>query len=230
MPAKNSVKPYVENSYYHIYNRGVEKRTIFQNQQDYAVFLSYLKTYLLPKDEAVLHERLSSNNVSFAEKSEILRLLRLNNFADEVFLTAYCLIPNHFHFLVKQKSSTAIDTFMNSLSTRYVMYFNKKYKRVGPLYQGVYKAVLVESEAQLLYLTAYIHRNTLPLLAIQGDPLDTWSESSYREYLGKRKTNWVHPKEILSYFSKTNPNLSYQSFVEQMSDFTSIEDIKLEHV
>ena len=157
MPAKNSIKQYLENGYYHIYNRGVEKRTIFLDSQDYAVFLSYLKSYLLPKKEKKLMEKLSHPTISCRERDKILRELRLNNFYNDIHLLAYCLMPNHFHFLIKQAKAESIDRFMNSLCTRYTMYFNRKYKRVGSLYQDVYKAVLVSSEPQLLHLTRYIH-------------------------------------------------------------------------
>ena len=92
MPAKNSTKTYVENGYYHIYNRGVEKRTIFLDQQDYGVFLSYLKEYLLPKDEKGLHEKLSNSNTSYQEKDKFIKLLRLNNFNQEITFIAYCLM------------------------------------------------------------------------------------------------------------------------------------------
>src|SRR3990170_2216093 len=100
MPAKNRIKEYSENSYYHIYNRGVEKRLIFLDQQDYGVFLSYLKEYLLPKNEKELFSRLSNPTLSPKEKDKILKLLRLNNFAGEITLLAYCLMPNHFHLLI----------------------------------------------------------------------------------------------------------------------------------
>lgn len=168
MPAKNSLKIYTPGGYYHIYNRGVEKRSVFQDKQDYEVFLSYLKTYLLPKDENSLREKLSDPTIGCREKDKILRLIRLNNFADEITLLAYCLMPNHFHLLIKQRSNIAIDRFMNSLSTRYTMYFNRKNNRVGSLYQDVYKAVLVQSDEQLLYLTKYIHRNPIHNLTTQG--------------------------------------------------------------
>ncbi|MEK6818593.1 MAG: transposase [Nanoarchaeota archaeon] len=228
MPSRNSVKLYVENSYYHIYNRGVEKRIIFQDDQDYAVFLRYLKTYLSPKDVDGLRKQLVNSEIPWNEKDKILREIRLNNFNEEIYLIAFCLMPNHFHFLIKQNSSYSIDTFMNSLVTRYVMYFNRKYNRVGPLFQGVYKAVLVESESQLLYLTCYIHRNPLSLVTIQkGDPLSK-QPSSYYDYLGLRGTEWIKRKDILIFFSKTNPKMSYKSFVEQTTDFTNIQPLILE--
>lgn len=82
MPSKNSLKQYADKGYYHIYNRGVEKRLIFQNPQDYYVFLAYLKEYLLPKNEKELKDRLSDPEISYKERDKIIKLLRLNNFAD----------------------------------------------------------------------------------------------------------------------------------------------------
>lgn len=230
MPSKNSVKQYTGNGYYHIYNRGVEKREIFQNIQDYIVFLSYLKDYLLPKNEKELKNKLVDPNISYKEKDKIIKLLRLNNFADEIILLAYCLMPNHFHLLINQNSKFAMDKFMNSLATRYSMYFNRKYKRVGPLYQDVYKAVLVTTDEQFIHLSRYIHKQAL---ALQGDAWErkmTEQPSSYLDYLGKRKTAWVKPNEILSYFSKTNPNLSYETFVKQIDDLTPIVKLIIEEI
>lgn len=224
MPAKNSNKIYLENNYYHIYNRGVEKRLIFLDQQDYAVFLSYLKTYLVPKDEEELRKKLLDSNISYKERDTVLKLLRLNNFADEITLLAYCLMPNHFHFFVKQKSAQSIDRFMQSLGTRYTMYFNKKYQRVGSLCQAVYKAVLITSDEQFVYLSKYIHKQAL---ALQGETLQE-QPSSYLDYIGKRKTEWVHPKEVLSFFPKIDPGKSYAEFVEEQEDLIYIHGVILD--
>ena len=228
MPSKNSVKIYVEDSYYHIYNRGVEKRLIFQDEQDYSVFLSYLKTYLLPKDEEELRKRLSDPNISYKEKDKLLKLLRLNNFYGEISLLAYCLMPNHFHFFIKQKSALSIDKFMQSLCTRYTMYFNRKYKRVGYLFQAVYKAVLIITELQFIHLSKYIHRKAL---ALQGETLQGWKEKqpcSFSDYLGLRQTKWVQPEEVLGYFSKNIPTLSYKTFCLEQDDTEVIQNLLLE--
>ncbi len=224
MPARNSRKQYLENGYYHIYNRGVEKRLIFLDEQDYSVFLSYLKEYLLPKNEKELYERLSDPEISYKEKDKIIKLLRMNNFTDEIIFISYALMPNHFHFALKQKNSNSIDKFMNSLGTRYTMYFNKKYKRVGSLYQNVYKAVLIETIEQLLHLTRYIHKQALarPGRVLQGQP------SSYSEFLGLRKTKWIYPEEILSFFSKKQSTLSYKSFVEHEDNTDVIGNLIIE--
>lgn len=224
MPAKNTTKQYIENGYYHLYNRGVEKRAIFLNKQDYAVFLSYIKQYLTPKNEAKFYERLSDSNISSRERDRILKLISLNNFYGEITLLAYCLMPNHFHFFIKQKSRGSIDKFMQSLCTRYTMYFNRKYKRIGSLYQGVYKAVLVDREEQFLHLTRYIHRQALVFQSetLEGQP------NSYEDYLKLRNTEWVNPDEVLEYFSKSNPVLSYESFMQLDDDLNLIKDILIE--
>lgn len=229
MPSRNIIKTYLENGFYHIYNRGANKQPIFYDEQDYAVFLSYLKEYLLPKDEKRLREILSDPMINWKEKDKAIKLLRLNNFADEIILLTHCLMPNHFHFLIKQKLIDGIDRFMSSLGTRYTMFFNKKYKHIGPLYQSTYKAAMIESDEQLLYTTGYIHRNPsgdnlASQVASQGVTLQRLlaQPSSLPEYLGQRKTDWIHPEEILSYFSKKNPRLDYLSFVQQTNDFSFI--------
>lgn len=232
MASKNSIKEYVENGYYHLYNRGVEKRAIFQDKQDYSVFLSYLKSYLLPKDLKKLRELLNSRALSSRERDKVLKQIRLNNFNDEITLLSYCLMSNHFHLLIKQKSANSIDRFMNSLILRYVMYFNKKYKRVGPLFQGSYKAVLVRTDEQLIYLTSYIHRNPLPKFDNFGSKLQEVvleaQPSSYLDYLGKRESDWVNCEEVLSFFGRIDPQSSYQMFVEGTLDSTSIEGLRLD--
>jgi len=223
MPSKNVIKRYLENGFYHLYNRGVEKRKIFLDEQDYSVFLSYLKEYLLPKDEDALYKIISDLNASPLEKDKARKLLRLNNFSKELVLLSYCLMPNHFHFFVKQKSPNSIDKFMNSLCTRYTMYFNKKYKRVGSLYQGVYKAVLIQNHEQFLHLSRYIHKQALVLQGVVLQNIRRREQpSSYKEYLGQRKTDWINTSEILSYFSKNNPSLSYQAFVNEIDEENEI--------
>lgn len=237
MPAKNSRKLYSPTSYYHVYNRGVEKRNIFQDKQDYGVFLSYLKEYLLPKNEKELLDKLA-NSTDPQEKDKALRALRMNNFSDTVKLISYCLMPNHYHLLLYQKSEDAMDNFMNSFGSRYTRYFNKKHKRVGTLYQDVYKAVHVTTDEQLLHLTRYIHRNPFSLLSkdlvLQGEVLQASPNvffrqpSSYPEYLGKRKSSWVHPGDILTHFSKTNSRLSYKSFVMEQETIEVIQDVAID--
>lgn len=215
MPSKNTVKIYVENSFYHIYNRGVEKRNIFMDDQDYHVILQYLKdAFLPPPDPKTLLKNVSFKGSTFKGISR-----QVKNFATDIDLVAYCLMPNHFHFLIKQYRKDSIRRFMQSLATRYSMYFNKKYSRVGTLFQGIYKAVIVSQESYLLHLTRYIHRNPLK----HTKNLHT-AYSSYGEFLGIRKTKWIKPAAILSFFNNNKMSLSmikkpnsYKSFVEDQN-------------
>ncbi|MEK7565898.1 MAG: transposase [Patescibacteria group bacterium] len=215
MPAKNSVKQYLENGFYHIYNRGVEKRRIFLDEQDYAVFLSYLKDYLSFKDREKLLVMATSPDRSYKEKADASQLLSLKNFFGEIELLTYALMPNHFHLLVKQTKEDGIDRFISSLGTRYALFFNKKYKRVGKLYQGVYKAVLVDNDEQLLHLSRYIHLN--PVDKLRKREVNSWNKVktpySLPEYLGERGTTWIKPEYVLGYFGKTNPQKSYLDFL-----------------
>ncbi|MBI5613780.1 transposase [Candidatus Gottesmanbacteria bacterium] len=218
MPAKYRIKSYTENSYFHLYNRGVEKRSIFLDDEDYAVLFSYLKSYLLPKDEAELYSVLLDPLASWREKDKAKKLLRMNNFYGVIKLHAVSLMPNHFHFLLYQTRGTGIDEFMNSLWTRYTMYFNKKYDRVGTLFQSVYKAVQVMSDDQLLHLSRYIHRNIIAKrkirnLTSQGQALRSYSWSSYKEYVGMRRTEWIDPSVILGFWNTEGRAEKYENFV-----------------
>ncbi|MEK7565848.1 MAG: transposase [Patescibacteria group bacterium] len=229
MASKNSIKVYLKNGFYHIYNRGVEKRDIFCDQQDFSVFVTYLKNYLLFKDEDALNRMFTSPESTSLEKQKIIKQLGLKNFFNKIDLLAYSLLPNHFHLLVKQNDENDIDSFMNAIGTRYASYFNRRYKRVGPLYQGVYKAVLVETDEQLLHLSRYIHLNPFHY---QNLRFSSWNQinwpCSLPNYLGIRNEGWVKTDFILSYFSKINSNFSYADFVSSSFDESRIASFYLE--
>ncbi len=223
MPAKNIVKEFAPDSYYHIYNRGVARQKIFLDDQDYKTFLSYLKLYLT-------FPNLQGPTLKVAP-SRILK-----NFYEEIKLLAYCLLANHFHLFVFQKDMNGITNFMRSLITKYSIYFNKKYKRVGPVFQGNYKAVMVKTENQFIYLSKYIHRNPLPTLPTRLDlegleGLEGYKYSSYINYLGLINQTWLDTSEILSYFSKFNTGESYKKFVEEVdeTDLIRIKDLMLDY-
>ena len=203
MPARNIVKIYIDNGYYHIYNRGVGKRNIFKDSQDYTVFLGYIKDAL---DKPVDY---LSQGATLYELSRIPK-----NFFNQIQLLAYCLMPNHFHLLLSQLLKDNMTDFLRSISTRYSMYFNKKYNRVGGLFQGHYKAVQVLNDSYLLHLSRYIHMNP------QKNYKDlTRAYSSYADYLHLRNTEWVKTEHILKYFeNKVAPEFkkfnSYKKLVE----------------
>ena len=200
---------------YHIYNRGVEKRRIFLDNQDYQVFLSYLKIYLSPIEESINNLQNNNELINRYKNIQISRLYTLNNFFKKINLVCYVLMPNHFHLELRQTNKKEIEIFMRSLITKYTMYFNRKYKRVGPLFQGRYKAVLILGEEYQLHLSRYIHLNPMELL-IKNQQLQSYPWSSYPSYVGNLKTKWLNKEFILSSFIKNQNNLfnSYKEFVE----------------
>ena len=216
MPSRNVTKYYIQDGFYHIYNRGVEKRNIFLDDQDYNVFLNYLAEYLLPKDRELLMGVLADPQSNATEKDKAAKLLRLNNFYNQIQMICFCLMQNHFHFLIKQTDHRAMDKLMNSLCTRYTMYFNKKYDRIGYLYQDVYKAVEVESDEYLLHLSRYIHKQATFL-----------QPSSYKNFLGDNKYAWVYPNEVLAFFTGKY-SMSYAAFMNQEEDPLVLEGLTLE--
>jgi len=223
MPSRNVVKTYVKDGIYHIYNRGVEKRNIFESNEDYKVFLKYLKESLAPPSELI--------NLQGSTLLEPVRPVK--NFNSTIDLLAYCLMPNHFHLLIQQNEIESIQQFMRSVSTRYSMYFNKKYNRVGPLFQGIYKAILVMDEPYLLHLSRYIHTNPFEYSPNLED-----AYSSYRNYIKTNKTNWIKTDLILSFFDNQvqkgiKKYNNYKSFVEKdginnLSDVAMLGKIALE--
>ena len=221
MPSRNIIKPYVQDGIYHLYNRGVEKRTIFLDHKDYTVFLRILKDALsLPIDTIDTAHILQGETLEgFIQPSW---RKKPKNFFSTVKLFCFCLVPNHIHLLVKQAELQAIKEFMQSILTRYSMYFNKRYKRTGSLFQNCYKGALVSDEPYLLALSRYIHRNGLSYAKDL-----THAYSSYPYYLGLKHAPWIDTATILSYFqsdpvTKTK-HKDYRSFVEWDKEDASLD-------
>ncbi len=214
MPAKNIVKSYFEGGYFHVYNRGVEKRLIFLDEQDCHVFLRYIKLYLSPE------ERIKELGETEIKARRFINL----NLENDVDLICFALMPNHFHLLLKNKTINGIRKFMQRLTTAYVMYFNHKYNRIGGLFQNTYKASPVLKDSYLLHLSRYIHNNSSKL----NDELISFKKyCSYPYYLNNRRADWLKPQFILDYFQVTSPSqevlATYKMFVEgEMSDSMEI--------
>lgn len=221
MPARNTIREFVENGYYHVYNRGVDKRIIFEDEQDYTVFLHFIKVLLSPLPEKQLHPLAELTGFDPIRFRPLLTTLH-----GKVDLVAYCLMPNHFHLLLKQVPLNGMSEFMRRLATCYVMYFNRKYERSGYLFQGRYKAVLVTEDSYLLHLSRYIHLNPYELTGsdlVKLVKLSTYPYSSYACYLGRKNAEWLNPTPILSFFksrlrTKSTKYTSYQSFVEDFKE------------
>jgi putative transposase len=182
--------PFFNNGYYHLYNRGVDKRKIFLHYNHYKRFI---RTMSLILKTGSATERLKSNQ-SLALKSK-------------VSILAYCLMPNHYHFLVKQTDDFGITQFMHQLNTSYTKFINLNTKRTGRLFEYTFKAKLIETDETLLHVSRYIHLN--PLLGKIVDDLDLYPWSSYFIYTGLRNNVFLNTEEILSHY-KTS---SYKDFV-----------------
>lgn len=172
--------PFEKGYYYHIYNRGTEKRKIFLKNPDYSKFLQQIKKFNFP-----------------------------NNTPEYVEIIALCLMPNHFHFLLIPVVDNGIPLFMQKLGTGYTMYFNKKYERTGVLFQGPYRCILIESESHLLHLTRYIHLNPVELIepGWKEKGVKNWNKvnkflekypwSSYKDYLDEENLPFPVNKNVL---------------------------------
>ena len=136
--------------FYHIYNRGVEKRTIFQNIRDYKRFLVLL--YITNSNQS-LHMK------DYGTVDSIEEIFQKDRGEPLVAIGAYCLMPNHFHLLLTPLVDGGISKFMLKLQTGYSMYFNKKNDRVGGLFQGVFKSQHIDDDVFFRYIYAYIHLN-----------------------------------------------------------------------
>jgi REP element-mobilizing transposase RayT len=184
MPGKNTLKVYIPNHYYHVYNRGWNRTEIFCDTQDYTHF------------EKLIALRLSSEPAKDDKGREYMWLSKY------LSLNAYCLMPNHFHMLLYQNNEDAIAKLLQSLCTAYTMYFNKKYKRRGPLMENRFKAVLITTDPQLQHITRYIHLN--------HKDFRTWSHSSYGDYISPVQRDWLSPKPILDMFDSLE---QYKDFI-----------------
>lgn len=132
-------------------------------------------------------------------------------------ILVYCLMPNHFHFLLRQEGDFSVAEFMRHLLVAYSMYFNKKYERVGPVFQNRFKAIYIETDAYLLQLMRYIHQNPFSKTGSRKAETRSLSEyrwSSYPVYLGERRDDFVETTTILGYFSKVLPKDDLREFVE----------------
>lgn len=203
--------PLITGGYYHIYNRGVEKRKIFLDKEDYFHFLKLLY-------------------ICNSEKSITLRNIGKHFDRGETIanIGAYCLMPNHFHILVHEKIENGTSVFMKKLLTAYAMYFNKKYKRTGILFQGRFKSEHASTDNYLKYLYAYIHLNPAKLKEPKWRETKNYNSkellsyvkeypySSLREYLDN-KIKITNPSVFPNYF----PNA--KSHLDELFDWLSIE-------
>ena len=194
---------------YHVFNRGVDKRDVFLDQKDYERFLLAMNLLNDETDGLMIQWRDYSKLNPKAKPSEFLRLsLRSDGKKPLVEIIAYCLNSNHYHFILKQLAERGIERFMQKLGTGYTMYFNQKNNRSGSLFQGPFKAIHIDSNEYLLYVSAYVNKNNF----IHGYTKDdSWKYSSLPEYLGKVNPGICSKEIILGQFKNVS---DYKKFTE----------------
>lgn len=206
---------FADNEFYHIYNRGVDKRKIFLCRGHYLRFLKTISNLL--KIGFARIPLVTDQSLAFSSKLSFI---------------SFCLMPNHHHFLIKQLEDNGITDFMHRLDTSYTKYFNLNNHRTGRLFEGTFKAVHIVSEEQLVHLSRYIHLN--PLLAGFVSDLDEYPWSSYAEYVGNQKEQLCHKEEILNYFGGDDKIRTYQEFVSDQTGYAKelqrLKDIVLEEL
>lgn len=234
---------FVKDGIYHVFNRGVEKRTIFLDESDRWRFLQGM--YLFNDENSSfrllwdLEHR--KGELNFRVLKEIVRDQKTAR-KPLVKIMADCLMPNHYHFLLQEIKEGGISRFMHKLGVGYTNYFNKKYKRVGSLFQGTFKAVPVDQDAYLQYLLAYINvinpgqllepelkergtKNFVGILKFAEEFL--WSTN--KEYLGTRESI-VIDKGIAGEFFGTPT--AYKAFIRDVllgkKRFTGTDDLMID--
>lgn len=212
---------FVSGEYYHVYNRGNSKQRIFHDSQDYLHFITLLYTCNSENNFRIFLINRSKQDPYLWERAEQL-----------VSIGAYCLMPNHFHILLTEKKDDGISKFMQKISTAYAMYYNKKYKRTGGLFEGKFKSEHLDTDIYLKYIFSYIHLNPIKLLqstwkqtGIKNKKealkyLTDYKYSSYSEYAGmKRKQNIIlERKAYPNYFP------SAKNFNEEILEWINFKD------
>jgi len=213
--------PISPDEHYHLFNRGVLKRNIFPEDRDRIRFLFSLLYFQSPLSftNPGFHVRNYYESSTFDPTGTATEKVATNR---TVELIAFCLMPNHFHLLVREAAENGIAGYMQRVLNAYTKYFNAKYKSSGHLFQGPYQAVHVESNEQLLHLSAYIHRNPRELKGWK-DREERYPWSSGPDYLEKNRWGKLLLTDIIAgQFSSPE---EYADFLRTSSAKTDSEDL-----
>lgn len=207
--AMHRTKP-TNNTIYHVYNRGVDKRKVFLCDADYLRFIHDLFEFNDTEPALKLNYYIGqkpSSEVGLPKMERKPRKLIVD-------ILAFCLMPNHFHLMLRQNKENGITDFMHKLGTGYTNYFNKKYERSGALFQGKYKFVPIKEDGHFVHLPYYIHLNPLDLKFPEWKDkrikdrkkaikfLENYRWSSFLDYIGKKNFPSVTSREfLLDFFS-----------------------------
>jgi len=213
--------PLITNEIYHVVNRGISLQPTFLTKKDY---LRALETIFYYQNQKTSLKYSRFLNLAKQERIKLLKNLRKKRqFLAEII--CLCLIANHFHLLLKQTVPDGISKFMSNFANSYTRYFNTKNSRFGPIFQGKFKAVRIESNDQLLHVSRYIHLNPYTSYVVKNlEQIKKYPYSSLPEYLDESKTNFYEKDVILNKFRH---NLSYWEFLANQANYQrDLEKIK----
>jgi len=210
--------PFVPEEFYHIYNRGNSRQTIYHTKDDHNRFVALL--YLANGTESFDFREIDTDSIFEYERGE-----------QQVSIGAYCLMPNHFHILLTPLVEEGVTLFMRKLTVGYSMYFNKKHHRTGSLFEGRFKSEHVDSDNYLKYLFSYIHLNPVKLLQPDWQQqgiinlqdtftyLDAYRYSSYIDNAVSRpESNILNRTPFPEYFA------TKQAYDREMKDWLTYND------
>ena len=205
--------PFENGEFYHVYNRGVDKRIVFSDEDDLNRFMQSMEEFNVidPIGSIYQNSFIKNKSDSTDQLGHPMSKLKLVNFI------CYCLNPNHYHFILEQVSDKGIEKFMQRLGNGYTKYFNNKNKRSGVLFQGKFKAVHIDSNEYLLHASAYVNLNDRVHQLGGKDSKLVKSRSSWGEYTGKSKGDFCNKDIILEQYKSVR---EYQKFAE-----SSVEDM-----
>jgi REP element-mobilizing transposase RayT len=214
------------NEYYHLYNRGNSKQIIYKDRSDYKRFQYAL--YIANSQKSFTFRELGELDVFDFEREEQL-----------VYIGAYCLMPNHFHILLKPAIEQGVQLFMQKLSTSYSMYFNQRYERTGGLFEGRFKSQWVDSDEYLKYLFSYIHLNPVKLIQFDWKEvgihnlqktkqyLSAYPFSSLFDYLSpqrRREQLIINPGQFPEYFRSDISGTSEKKILLELIEWLSYKE------
>ena len=205
--------PIVTNEIYHVFNRGVASQPTFFNKRDYDRALESFFYYQNSKPP-IKYSRFLSLPVK--QRTEILQdLSKKKNYLVEII--SYCLMPNHFHFLLRQIQEECIAKFMSNFTNIYTRYINTKLERAGPLFTGKFKSVRIETQKQLLHVSRYIHLNPYTSFVVKSfEGLQKYHYSSFPEFIGRTSLALCSKEDVLVDFKTIK---QYKQFVYDEADY-----------
>jgi putative transposase len=213
----------VKDEIYHVFNRGVARMPIFPTQSDFMRFVDLVEYYRFV-DTPISFSNFKKLQIE--QRAEVFDSLQSdNNIHVEIF--SFCLMDNHYHFLVKQVGENGIATWMRKIQNAYAKYFNMKHDRSGPLFQPMFKAVRVQTDEQLLHVSRYIHLNPSTGHVVTIDDLPQYPWSSLTRYFDhSNKYEFVNTELILGLMNK---KVKYKEFVFDQAEYQR-ELAKIKHL